>query len=56
MKQGRRSGDILACLSEVTEGPVVGEDPLVYITGRGTCVPTVSTTLDFLIDLAVLPN
>ena len=56
MKQGRRSSDVLACPSEVREGPVVGEDPLVYTTGRGTCVPTISAMLDFLIDLAVLPN
>jgi len=40
----------------VREGPVVGEDPLVYATGGGTCVPTVSMMLDFLIDLPVLPN
>jgi len=40
----------------VREGPIVGEDPLVYITGRGACVPTVSAMLDILIDLPVLPN
>ena len=56
MKQGRRSGDVLACPSKVREGPIIGEDPLVYIIGHGACVPTVSMTVDFLIDLAVLPN
>ena len=56
VKQGHRSGDVLACPSEVREGPIVGEDPLVYNTGRGACVPTVSATLHFLIDLPVLPN
>ena len=56
MKQGRRSGDVLACPSEVREGPVVGEHPLVYVTGGGACVPTVSMTLDFLIDLPVLSD
>jgi len=56
VKQGRHSGDVLACPSEVREGPIVSEDPLVYITSRGACVPTVSVMLDFLIDLMVLPN
>ena len=56
VKQGHRSGDVLACPSEVREGPVVSEDPLVYITGRGACVPTVSATLDLLLDVSVLPN
>ena len=56
VKQGHRSGDVLACLSEVREGPIIGEDPLVYITGCGACVPTISAMLDFLIDLAVLLN
>ena len=56
MKQGRHSGDVLASLSKVREGPIIGEDPLVHIIGRGACVPTVSATLDFLIDLSVLPD
>ena len=56
MKQRRCGGDVLACLSEVREGSIIGEDLLVYTTGRGACVPTVSAVLDFVIDLAVLPN
>ena len=55
MKQGRRSGNVLACLSEVREGPVIGEDPLVYLTGRGACAPTVSVAFDLAIDLRVFP-
>ena len=38
------------------EGPVIGEDPLVHIMGHGACVPTISATLDFLIDLSVLSD
>ena len=56
MKQGRRSGDVLACLSEVREGPIISEDPLVYITGRGACAPTASTVFDLVIDLCILPH
>ena len=56
VKQGRRSGDVLACPGEVREGSVVGEDPLAYITGHGTCVPTVPTTLDLVLDSLVLPD
>ena len=56
MKQGYHGGDVLACLSEVRESPIISEDPLVYITGHGACVPTISATLDFLIDLPVLPD
>jgi len=40
----------------VREGPIISEDPLVYIMGRGACVPTISATLDFLIDLLVLSD
>ena len=54
VKQGRRSGDVLACPSEVREGSIVGEDPLVYITGRGACAPTASTMFDLMVDLRVL--
>ena len=56
VKQGRCGGDVLACPGEVREGSIVGEDPLVYVMGGGACVPTVSATLDFLIDHSVLPN
>ena len=37
VKQGRRSSDVLTCPSEVRECPVVGEDPLVYVTDGGVC-------------------
>ena len=56
MEQGRGSGDVLACLSKVRKGLIVGDDPLVYITGHGSCVPTISAAFDLLIDLHVLPN
>ena len=56
MEQGRSGGDVLACPGEVREGSVVGEDPLVYITGRGACVPTIPMTLDLLLDSLVLPD
>ena len=56
MQQGGCCGDVLAGSGKVRKGPIVGEDPLVYVTGGGACVPTVSMTLDFLIDLSVLPN
>jgi len=56
MKQGHCGGDVQACLGEVREGSVVGEDPLVHITGRGMCVPTIPATLDLLIDSLVFPD
>ena len=56
VQQGRCCGDVLACPSKVRESPIIGDDPPMDITGRGACVPTVSATLDFLIDLAVLLN
>ena len=56
MKQGHCGGDVLACLSEVRKGFIVGDDPSVYVTGHGACAPTVSTTFDLLIDLRVLLN
>ena len=55
VKQGRRGGDVLACPSKVREGPIIGEDPLVHITGRGACVPTASMAFDLAVDLCVLP-
>ena len=56
MKQCHCGGDVQACLGEVWEGSVVGEDPLVHIMGRGTCAPTVPATLDLLIDSLVFPD
>ena len=53
MQQGRRYGDVLACSSEVRESSIIGEDPPMHITGRGACVPTVSATLDLLLDVSV---
>jgi len=54
VKQGRRSGDVLACSSEMREGPIVGEDPLVYIAGSGARVPAASAAFDLAVDLDVL--
>ena len=56
MQQGRHCGDVLACTSEVRESPIIGEDPPMHITGRGACVPTVSATLDLLLDVSVFPD
>ena len=56
MEQGRCGGDVLACPNEVRKGFTIGDDPLVYVTGHGACVPTISTALDLLVDLHVLPN
>ena len=55
VKQGRRSGDVLACPSEVRKGPVVGEDPLVYGVGRGAR-PPVFAAFNLAIDVRVLPD
>ena len=38
------------------ESPIIGEDPPMHITGQGACVPTVSTMLDLLLDVSVLPD
>jgi len=35
----------------VRKGFIIGDDPLVHITGPGKCAPTVSTALDFPIKL-----
>ena len=56
MKQGRCGGDVLARPGEARKGFIVGNDPSVYITGRGACAPTVSAAFDLSIDLRVLPN
>jgi len=46
----------LACPNKVREGPVVGEDPLVYSVGYGTRAPTVFVAFDLAIDVRILPN
>ena len=56
MKQGYCGSDVLACPSKVRKGSIIGDDPLVYVTVHGTCVPTVSAAFDFPIDLHVFPN
>ena len=30
---------------------IIGDDPLVHITGHGACTPTVSMALDLLLEL-----
>ena len=56
VQQGRRCSHVLAYPSEVRESPIIGEDPPMDITGRGACVPTVSVTLDLLLDVSVFPD
>ena len=56
MEQGRCGGNVLACPSEVRKGFIVGDDPLVHVTGHNSCAPTVSAAFDLPIDLRVLLN
>ena len=57
MEQGRHSDDVLARLGEARKGFIVGDDPLVYITGHGACTPIVSAALNLPIELrAFLPK
>ena len=56
MDQGRYSGDVLACPSEVRKGFIIGDDPLVYVVGHGLCVSSVSVAFDLTIDQHVFPN
>ena len=56
MKQGHCGGNVLACPSKVRKGFIIGDDPSVYFTGHGACVPAVSAAFDLLINLHVLPN
>ena len=56
MEQGRCGGDVLACLSKVRKGFIIGDDPLVYVMGHGACAPIVSVAFDLLINRHVLPN
>ena len=53
MKQGRCSGDVLACPSEARKGFIVSDDPSVYVMGHGVCAPIVSASFDLPIDLHV---
>ena len=53
MKQVCCGDDVLACPSEVKKGFIISDDPSVYITGHGACVPTVSVALDLPIELHV---
>ena len=56
MEQGCCGGDVLARLGEARKGFIVGNDPSVYIMGRGACAPTVSTAFDLPINLRVFPH
>jgi hypothetical protein len=56
MEQGHHGGDVLACPSKVRKGSIIGDDPLVYVTGRGVCAPAVSMTFDLAIDFHVFPH
>ena len=56
MEQGHCGSDVLACLSEVRKGFIIGDDPSVYVAGHGTCVPTISAAFDLSIHQRVLPN
>ena len=54
LEQGRRSSDILACPGEVWEGYVILDDPPVHVVGHGARMPTISMTLDLLLELRTL--
>ena len=56
IEQGRRSGDVLAYLSEVGKGFIIGDDPSVHVMGPGACAPTVSAVFDLSIDFRVFLN
>jgi len=56
MEQGHGGGDVLACPSQVRKGFIIGNDPSVYVTGHGTCVPTISAAFDLPIHQHVFPN
>ena len=53
-EQGRCGSDVLACPGEVWEGSIVFDDPTVHIVAHGARTPTVSTTLDLLLELHAL--
>ena len=54
MQQGGCCGDVLACSGKVRKGPIVGEDPLVYGTGRGARAPPIFAVFNLAIDVRVL--
>ena len=56
MKQGCCGGNVLAYLSKVRKGFVIGDDPSVYVAGHGACVPTLFAAFDLPIDQRVFPN
>ena len=56
MQQGGCCGDVLACLSEVRKGPVISEDPLAYVAGRGARAPPVFAAFNLAIDVRILPD
>ena len=56
MEQGRCGGDVLACSGKARKGFIIGDDPLVYIVGHGTCAPTVSVAFDLSIDFRTFPH
>ena len=43
-------------MPKVRKGCTIGDDPLVYITGHGACVPTISMAFDLPINFRVFPN
>jgi len=51
---GLHGSDVPAYPSEVWEGSIVFDDPPVHVTGHGARTPTVSTSLDLLLELCVL--
>ena len=51
MEQGHHGDNVLACPSEVREGFIIYDDPLVHIAGHGACAPTISVMLYLLIEL-----
>ena len=51
LEQGRHGSDVLACPSEVWEGFVVLDDPLIHVAVHDARTPTVSMALDLSIEL-----
>ena len=54
-EQGHHDSNVLACPSEVWEGSIVFDDPLVHVMGHGVRTPTVSVALDLSLELCALP-
>ena len=53
IEQGHHSSDVLTCPSEVWEGFIILNDPLVHVVGHGTRTATVSVALDLSLELHV---